>query len=175
MRKGTPTLQEIDELLAFVPQLTAEGFSPIQEWGGSEKLPGGAITFPWPEYEGVVREFFEVAGQDCWMDFDYVPQEAGRMLEDRARVRQENLPEIKRCSRTASRRPASRTAVWPPCSASCSSCTDSTAGSSMQLRSRTRRARSYFESSPSAVRRFFMTWSAAPICVSNSGSYGVRR
>jgi len=95
MRKGTPTLQEIDELLAFVPQLTAEGFSPIQEWGGSEKLPGGAITFPWPEYEDVVKEFFRAAGQDCWMDFDYVPEEAERMLEDEARVRRASLDEIK--------------------------------------------------------------------------------
>ncbi len=95
MRKGTPTLQEIDELLAFVPQLTVEGFSPIREWRGSEKLLDGAITWPWPEYEDVVKEFFEVAGQDCWMDFDYVPEEAGRMLEDRALVGRASLDEIK--------------------------------------------------------------------------------
>jgi len=95
MRKGTPNLQEIDELLAFVPQLTAEGFSPMREWRGGEQLPDGAITFPWPEYEDVVKEFFGAAGQDCWMDFDYVPEAAGRMLEDRVRVRRASLDEIK--------------------------------------------------------------------------------
>ena len=95
MTSQIPTLREIDELLAFLPQLTVEGLSPIREWRGGEKLPDGAITFPWPAYEGVVREFFEVAGQDCWMDFDYVPQEAGRILEGRARVRRASLPEIK--------------------------------------------------------------------------------
>ena len=95
MSRKTPTLQEIDELLAFLPQLTAEGFSPIREWRGGEKLPDGAITFPWPEYEDVVSDFFRGAGQDCWMDFAYVPQEAGRILEDRDRVRRATLPEIK--------------------------------------------------------------------------------
>ena len=95
MDRTTPTLQEIDELLAFLPQLTAEGFSPVQEWRGNEKLPDGAITFPWPEYEDVVKAFFEVAGQDCWMDFDYDPIEAGRMLEEHPRVRRASLPELK--------------------------------------------------------------------------------
>ena len=95
MRSSTPTLQEMEERLAFLPQLTAEGFSPIREWRGGEKLPEGAITFPWPEYEDVVKRFFEVAGQDCWMDFNYDPFEAGRMLVDPALLRRASLPEIK--------------------------------------------------------------------------------
>jgi hypothetical protein len=95
MRRRTPTLQQIDELLAFLPQLTAEGFSPIQEWRGFEKLPDEAITSPWPEYATVVSEFFEAAGQDCWMDFNYDPIEAGRMLEDQDLMRRASLGQIK--------------------------------------------------------------------------------
>jgi hypothetical protein len=95
MNSWSPTPDEIDELLAFLPQLTAEGFSPIQEWRGGEKLPDGAITMPWPEYTRVVSEFFEAAGQDCWMDFNYDPIEAGRMLEDRELVRRASLGQIK--------------------------------------------------------------------------------
>lgn len=95
MDRSTPNLQQIDELLAFLPRLASGGFAPVRQWRGGDGLADGAITFPWPEYEDVVREFFEVAGQDCWMDFDYVPIEAGRMLEDRALLGQASLEQIK--------------------------------------------------------------------------------
>jgi hypothetical protein len=81
--------------MAFLPPLTAEGFSPIREWRGHEKLADGAITMRWPKYEQAVSEFFRAAGQDCWMDFDYVPAEAGRMLEDPDFVRRASLDELK--------------------------------------------------------------------------------
>ena len=82
-------------MLAFLPRLTADGFTPIRRWGGGEKDADGAFVMPWPVYDEVVKEFFEAAGQDCWMDFDYVPIEAGRMLEDHALVRRASLDEIK--------------------------------------------------------------------------------
>ena len=43
---------------------------------------------PWPVYEEVVKEFFEAAEQDCWMDFDYVPDQAGQLLLSEDGVRQ---------------------------------------------------------------------------------------
>ena len=95
MKAQRPTAREIERLLAFLPRLTAEGFTPIREWGGGEKNPNGAYVMPWPVYDEVVKEFFESAGQDCWMDFDYVPIEAGRLLEDEARVRGASLDEIR--------------------------------------------------------------------------------
>jgi hypothetical protein len=61
--------------------------APIRDWGGGETDANGAYVMPWPNYEDLVTEFFAAAGQDCWMDFDCVPEEAGRMLEDLARVR----------------------------------------------------------------------------------------
>jgi hypothetical protein len=91
-----PTRREIDELLAFLPRLTADRLVPVREWGGGEKDAEGAYVMPWPRYEAVVTELFEVTGQDCWTDFDYVPQEAGRMLEDPALVRRASIDEIKR-------------------------------------------------------------------------------
>ena len=87
MNRQSPTPQDIDELVAFLSRLTADGFVPIREWGGGEKRADGAYVMPWPRYEAVVTELFEAAGQDCWMDFDYLPQDAGRMLEDPALVR----------------------------------------------------------------------------------------
>ena len=50
---------------------------------------------PWPVYDEIVKAFFEEASKDCWMDVDYVPIEAGRMLEDEARVRVATMDEIR--------------------------------------------------------------------------------
>lgn len=95
MKQLSPTPRQIDELLEFLPRLAADQCAPVQEWGGGEKDAKGAYVMPWPRYESVVTEMFEAAGQDCWMDFDYVPQEAGRMLEDPAVVRRASLDQIR--------------------------------------------------------------------------------
>ena len=95
MKGKPPTRRAIDELLAFLPLLTADGFVPVPEWGGGEKQGDGAYVMPWPRYDPIVTRFFEAAGQDCWMDFDYVPEEAGRMLEDQALARRASINEIK--------------------------------------------------------------------------------
>ncbi len=95
MNRQSPTPQAIDELIAFLPRLAADGFVPIREWGGGEKDAKGAYVMPWPVYDPVVEALFEAAGQDCWMDFEYVPQEAGRLLEEPALVRRASLDQIK--------------------------------------------------------------------------------
>ena len=95
MKSKPPTRRAIDELLAFLPRLTADGFVPVREWGGGEKQGDGAYVMPWPRYDPIVSRFFEAAGQDCWMDFDYVPEEAGHMLEDQALARRASISEIK--------------------------------------------------------------------------------
>jgi hypothetical protein len=95
MKSKAPTTREIDELLAFLPRLAADGFVPVREWGGGEKDAKGVYVMPWPRYDAIVDRFFEAAGQDCWMDCDYVPQEAGRMLEDHAAVLRASINEIK--------------------------------------------------------------------------------
>jgi hypothetical protein len=95
MKTPTTTTPEIERLLTFLPRLAADGFVPIREWGGGEKDANGAYVMPWPVYDPVVEALFEAAGQDCWMDFEYVPHEAGRMLEDPALVRRASLDEVR--------------------------------------------------------------------------------
>ena len=95
MNSWSPTPDEIDELLAFLPRLTTEGFAPVREWGGGEKQADGAYVMPWPRYAAVVKEFFEAAGQECWTDYDYDIEQAGQMLMDEQRVRRASLDEIK--------------------------------------------------------------------------------
>ena len=90
-----PVLGEIEELVAFLPKLYADGFKPIRRWGGGEQNKNGGLTMPWPDYDEVVIEFFRAAGKDCWCDYAYHPEEAGRMLEDKEFVKVSSLSQIK--------------------------------------------------------------------------------
>jgi len=95
MRKRAPTSREIDQLVAFLPRLYAEGVTPIREWGGGTTAQDGTYTLPWPRYEAVVEEFFRVASSECWTDYGYDPHEAGRMLMNEDAVRAADLPQVK--------------------------------------------------------------------------------
>lgn len=89
-----PTAEEIDRLTAFLPKLYAEGFSPILEWEGGEKLKDGSYTLSYPRYSPLVEEFF-AAVQGNWIDFAYDPEKAYEMLQDERAVRSATLPQIK--------------------------------------------------------------------------------
>ena len=95
MTTQRPTAREIEQLVASLPRLTVEDFTPIQRWGGGKKTEDGGFVMSWPVYDDVVKEFFEAAGQDCWMDFGYLPDRAGEMLMDEECVRQASLDQIR--------------------------------------------------------------------------------
>jgi hypothetical protein len=85
-----PTLQDLEELIAFLPRLYADGFSPIDSWGGGEKLKDGSISMPYPNYNSLVEEFFrKVAGS--WHDYEYNPEQAYQMLKDEQAVKSASL------------------------------------------------------------------------------------
>ena len=90
-----PTLQEIEELTAYLPRLYAEGFSPVIKWEGGEKGKAGFITLPYPEYDSVVEEFFREAAKECWLDWGYSPEQANRMIKDENLIKTASLPQIK--------------------------------------------------------------------------------
>jgi hypothetical protein len=90
-----PTLQEMEELTAFLPVLYADGFSPIISWSGGAKGKDGSITMPYPSYHKVVEEFFRVAARECWLDFEYDPEQAGKMLREEGFIKTASLSEIK--------------------------------------------------------------------------------
>ena len=95
MKTRAPTSQELEELVSFLPRLHAEGFTPIKRWGGGTIDQDGVLTMPWPEYHEVVEEFSRVASGECWSDYDYRPDEAGRMLEKDDVIRTADLDQIK--------------------------------------------------------------------------------
>jgi len=95
MKTRLPTSQEIEELVAFLPRLYTEGFTSIKRWSGGTQGKDGLFTMPWPEYSKVVEDFFRVAASEWWCDYDYHPEEAGRMLENQDVVKTASLSQIK--------------------------------------------------------------------------------
>ena len=95
MKTRTPTSQEIEELVSFLPRLYANGFTPIKKWSGGTKDQNGVFTVPWPEYDELVEAFFQVVSNEYWSDYDYCPEEAGRMLENDKITKTADLAQIK--------------------------------------------------------------------------------
>jgi hypothetical protein len=89
-----PTLQQIEELTAYLPRLYVEGFSPVIQWYGG-KQGDGTFTLPYPEYDPLVNEFFSVAANECWRDYEYDIDRAYQMLKDENLVKTASLDQIK--------------------------------------------------------------------------------
>jgi uncharacterized protein DUF6508 len=89
-----PTLQDIEALTAFLPRLYAEGFSPVVSWSGGEKRKDGSFTVPYPNYDGVVEEFYRLISSGGWLDYEYNPEQAYRMLKDENLIKTASLSQI---------------------------------------------------------------------------------
>jgi hypothetical protein len=97
MKKTTPlaSLQEMDELLAFIPVFSDKDFNPIISWHGGVKKEDGVITLPFPEYDQITVNFFMLLSKECWVDYDYDPVKIGKMLRDYEYVKNSSLEQIK--------------------------------------------------------------------------------
>jgi len=89
------TAERIDELLRFLPLFDLSGRAYVKAWAGGGETPDGAITMPFPEYYDDVLEFFWLAGQPWWSDFQYDPREAYTMLGDDQFIGTCSLSDIK--------------------------------------------------------------------------------
>jgi hypothetical protein len=89
-----PTLEEIEELTAFLPRLYSKGFVPIESWSGG-KLEDSSFTLPYPSYNPVVEEFFHCAGRECWLDYGYKSEQASQMLRDENLIKTASLLQLK--------------------------------------------------------------------------------
>ena len=68
-----PTAKDIQELIAFLPRLYADGFEPVAGWIGGGKDKDDIYTLPYPEYNKIVYDFiYLIHAQDCWMDYKYI-------------------------------------------------------------------------------------------------------
>ncbi|HAY84033.1 MAG TPA: hypothetical protein DCY42_03650 [Chloroflexi bacterium] len=86
-----PTKADIEELLAFLPRLFAEGFQPVEKW----YINTDPLSFPYPIYHPAVTAFIAVASKNVWCDYNYEPSQAYRMLEDPDQVAAASLSQIR--------------------------------------------------------------------------------
>lgn len=89
-----PTPEEIEGLTAFLPRLYSEGFVSIESWSGG-KQEDDSLTLPYPSYNRVVEEFFRSVGRGCWLDYEYRPEQAGKMLKDEDLIKTASLAQIR--------------------------------------------------------------------------------
>lgn len=90
-----PTSKQIDHLLMYYPVLCAEGFDPFQPGSPSASIPPGGFLPSSPNYQALVIEFFNLLAQECWLDHDYDPAEAYRVLTDPQRLKAADLSTLR--------------------------------------------------------------------------------
>jgi hypothetical protein len=95
MNSRLPSQDEIQQLVAYLPRLYATGFEPVERWEGGTQDDTGTWRLPWPVYHPLVIEFFRALGADCWLDYEYDPATAGRMLAEEGFVERASLGQIK--------------------------------------------------------------------------------
>lgn len=95
LQTRNPTPQEIEELLAFLPVFEAEGFSPVEHWAQSPCDSPHPVTAAWPVYNPAVAQFYQVASQVWWCDYDYQPAQAWEMLQDDTSIQSASIDQVK--------------------------------------------------------------------------------
>lgn len=90
-----PNLEQIEALIAFLPRLYADGFSPIESWRGAEKHGDGSFTVPYPNYNPLVEQFFRAVSCGGWLDPKYNPEQACQLLQDENAVKTASIEQIK--------------------------------------------------------------------------------
>ncbi|MCB8942184.1 MAG: hypothetical protein H6658_00265 [Ardenticatenaceae bacterium] len=82
MNQITP--EKINQLLAFLPAFEQPDRDFLAGWRGLH-----------PQYAADVTAFFNLASDAVWMDYQYQPAEAGKLVADDAFIAQADLPAIK--------------------------------------------------------------------------------
>jgi len=97
MLEPQPTDRDIKELVAFLPRIYGHGARPIRKLITGRKRADGTPILPWYKYSETVEGFFDtIRKQGCWLDPDYDPEEAEKLLTDEAAVARATIPEIRR-------------------------------------------------------------------------------
>lgn len=94
MKETKCASEHIDELLAYLQALSIPGRQFCQ-WSRAQNTTPDTFTLAYPIYDDDVADFFELAGQEFWCDFDYTLKGARRMLDDPLFIEQADLDEIK--------------------------------------------------------------------------------
>ena len=94
----TPTGDQIEAVLKFLPKLKRKGFKP-SKWHGSKTLKDGAMTFPWEEHSALVSEFVSCLYNNGFVQgFDWSPwqRSAVKYFEDGDSLKKASLATLVR-------------------------------------------------------------------------------
>jgi hypothetical protein len=86
--------EKIDELLRFLDIFDKADWKSIIKWHGGPQ-PDDSIQFPYPEYRLEVIDFFQLAGQPFWSDYDYNPTKSRKWIEDPSFIKTASFQQIK--------------------------------------------------------------------------------
>jgi hypothetical protein len=92
MKARKPTAAEIAELLAFLPELSTDGFSP---YPNAPNEQSGVATVTGPSDSPIVWKLFHVASKDCWCDPEYQSKAPHEMLKDAELISNADIDQIK--------------------------------------------------------------------------------
>jgi len=95
MENAEISSEQMDELLQFLPAFENPDRAYVREWAGAEPTSDGTLTFPYPIYCEDVLQFYALAGQGCWSDFDYEPREAHEMLSDDTFIAMASIDQVR--------------------------------------------------------------------------------
>lgn len=87
-----PTIEEIDELVAFLPLLDSDEFTKYPTWSEFTQI-GNCIRFPHPTYSDGIEHLFQIASRECWISYDY--SGAREMLGNDETIQNATLDQIK--------------------------------------------------------------------------------
>jgi hypothetical protein len=84
--KSVPTQKDFKSLIDFLPIFCKPGFDPfLKSKDRNPKLQGDLLFKP-AEYAPEVIDFFGLVSQDFWLDHDYMPEKAQKILENSDQV-----------------------------------------------------------------------------------------
>ena len=90
-----PTVKDIQELVAFLPKLYADGFEPIIGYYGGVNNKDGIYMWPHPKYDKLVDDFIDLINeQDCWRVRDYLTTTRKKDPYDPLTITNATMPEI---------------------------------------------------------------------------------
>jgi hypothetical protein len=89
-----PTMDEIKTLLNFLHVFNTANYDPIKEWVGGRDS-SNSFTLPYPMYQTEVEQFFELASQEQWCDYDYNIALISIKIKAIKALKSATIPEIK--------------------------------------------------------------------------------
>lgn len=95
MLQTSPSVKDIDVLLAFLPTLGADDVQIYEKVPDEETSDDGVLRISSPKYSDAVLEFFHAARGPVWRDSDYVQKHADEILTDPDKIAAASLQEIK--------------------------------------------------------------------------------